>query len=137
MLGWAKGALAEALESVTEARGSCLRLVNCAYTSQMDSNTHRLEGRRVGDKFYHANGDVSQADTNAAKNIKQRGDDTEISRFTPYKVVKKILLGRLLANGGVSETAKSRNRPSRTSVARRKRTSTKSELPRDSEQRQI
>jgi len=56
MSSWAKGALAEALESVTKARGSCLRLVNCAYTSQMDSNTNFLCGKRVGDKFYHANG---------------------------------------------------------------------------------
>ncbi|MCK5523500.1 MAG: transposase [Thiomargarita sp.] len=56
MSSWAKGALAEALESVTKARGSCLRLVNCAYTSQMDSNTNFLEGKRVGDKFYHASG---------------------------------------------------------------------------------
>lgn len=51
------------------------------YTSQMDSMTDRLEGRRVGDKFYHMNGDVSQADTNAAVNVKQRADDTEISHW--------------------------------------------------------
>jgi transposase len=126
MSGWAKGSLAEALESVTKARGSCLRLVNCAYTSQMDSKTSRLEGRRVGDKFYHANGEVSHADTNAAVNIKQRGDDTEITLYTSYKKVKATLLNRLTANGGVSDT--SRHRPSMTPVARRKRTSTESEL---------
>ena len=103
MSSWAKGSLAEALESVTKARGSCLRLVNCAYTSQMDSNTCRLEGRRVGDKFYHANGEVSQADTNAAVNIKHRGDDTEITLYTCHKDVKKILLNRLTAIGGVSK----------------------------------
>jgi hypothetical protein len=103
MSSWAKGSLAEALESVTQARGSCLRLVNCAYTSQMDSNTGRLEGRRVGDKFYHVNGEVSQADTNAAVNTKHRGDDTEITLYTSYKEVKRILLSRLTATGGVSE----------------------------------
>lgn len=130
MSSWAKGSLAEALESVTKARGSCLRLVNCAYTSQMDSKTHRLEGRRVGDKFYHVNGEVSQADTNAAVNIKHRGDDTEITRYTPYRVVKKILLDRLTAIGGVSETVKKTcNRPSRTPVAHKKLASTESELP--------
>ena len=75
----------------------------------------------------------SQADTNAAKNIKQRADDTEIGRYTPHRAVKKILLDRLLATGGVSRVAKPRNRPSMTSVARRKRTSTKSELPEDFE----
>jgi hypothetical protein len=102
MSSWAKGSLAEALKSVTKARGSCLRFVNCAYTSQMDSNTGHLEGRRVGDKFYHVNGEVSQADTNAAVNIKHRSDDTEITRYTSYKEVKRILLGRLTATGEVS-----------------------------------
>lgn len=127
MSGWAKGSLAEALESVTKARGSCLRLVNCAYTSQMDSNTHRLEGRRVGDKFHHVNGDVSQADTNASVNIKHRGDDTEITLYTPYKEVKKILLDRLTETGGVSDSH--RDRPSMTPVAHQKWASTESELP--------
>jgi transposase len=128
MSAWAKGSLADALNSVTKARGSCLRVVNAAYTSQMDSKTHRLEGRRVGDKFYHANGEVSHADTNAAVNIKDRADDTEIGLFTPFKDVKKILLGRLTASGGVSSPSDC-DRPSRTPVARRKRSSTESELP--------
>lgn len=119
MSAWARGALAEALESVSKARGSCLRLVNCAYTSQMDSKTHRLEGERVGDKFYHANGDVSHADTNAAVNVKQRGDDPDITLYTTFQSVKKILLDRLTANGGVNEAT--RNRPSRTPVAPVKR----------------
>jgi len=129
MSGWAKGSLAEALESVTKARGSCLRLVNCAYTSQIDSNTGLLEGKRVGDKFYHVNGDVSHADTNAAVNIKHRGDDTEITLYTPYKEVKKILLNRLAANGGVSKSSKPCDRPSMTPVAHNKLASTESELP--------
>ena len=71
----------------------------------MDSNTLRLEGRRVGDKFYHVNGEVSQADTNASVNIKNRGDDTEITLYTPYKEVKKILLHRLTEIGGVSNSS--------------------------------
>ena len=130
MSSWAKGSLAEALKSVSKARGSCLRLVNCAYTSQMDSNTRRLEGRRVGDKFYHVNGELSQADTNAALNIKHRGDDTEITLYTSYKEVKKILLGRLSAIGGVSKLrVPVHDRPSLTPVARKKLTSTESELP--------
>ena len=90
MASWAKGSVKEALESVCKARGSCLRVVNAAYTSQMDSNTHHLEGRRVGDKFYHVNGEVSHADTNAAVNIEHRGDETEITVFTPHKEVKAI-----------------------------------------------
>ncbi len=128
MSGWAKGALADALNSVTKARGSRLRVVNAAYTSQIDSKTRRLEGRRVGDKFYHVNGEVSQADVNGAVNIKERADDTEISLFTPFKEVKKILLSRLTANGGVKDPP-GPDRPSRTPVARRKRTSTESEGP--------
>ena len=133
MAGWAKGSLAEALESVTRARGSCLRLVNCAYTSQIDSKTHRLEGKRVGDKFYHVNGEVSQSDTNAAGNIRHRADDTEISLYTPYKEVKAILLSRLTDNGGVSDFCC--DRPSRTPVANRDlpydRPSTESESTRN------
>lgn len=130
MSAWAKGSLAEALESVTKARGSCLRLVNAAYTSQMDSKTGHLEGRRVGDKFYHVNGDVSQADTNAAVNIKRRADDTEISLYTPYREVKEILLNRLTATGGVSSLL-DYDRPSRTPVTREKSTLTESESLKD------
>jgi len=58
--------------------------------------------REVGDKFYHANEEVSHADTNAARNIKHRGDDTEITRYMPFIKVKKILLNRLMAIGGVN-----------------------------------
>lgn len=116
MSAWARSTLAEALYTVCRARGSCLRVVNCAYTSQVDSKTNLLQGRRVGDKFYHANGDVSHADTNAAVNIKVRGGDTAITLYTPHQEVKKILLDRLAANRGVSE-ALLRNRPSRTPVA--------------------
>jgi IS605 OrfB family transposase len=130
MSAWAKGALAEALESVTKARGSRLRLVNCAYTSQMDSNTRLLEGKRVDDKFYHANGDVTHAGTNAAVNIKHRGEDADITRYMSHQTVKKILLDRLSANGGVSKSSKICDRPSRTLVACMKVISTESELPR-------
>ena len=57
MSSWAKGVLAEALESVCTQRKARHHLVNGAYTSQMDSTTGLLEGKRVGDKFYRANGD--------------------------------------------------------------------------------
>ena len=127
MSSWAKSSLAEALESVTKARGSCLRLVNCAYTSQMDSNTGRLEGRRVGDKFYHVNGEVSHADINAAINIKHRGDDTDITLYTSFKEIKSILLNSPIAIGGVSNLYC--DRPSMTPVAYEKSASTESELP--------
>ena len=96
---WMKGFITEALETVTKARGSCLHYVSGAYTSQMDSNTHRLEGRRVGDKFYHANGEVSHADINAARNIKHRWlKDKTITRYMPYHKIKQLLLNRLRAS---------------------------------------
>ncbi len=94
---WMKGRSTEALEIITKARGSCLHYVNAAYTSQMDSNTHLLEGNRMGDKFYHINGEVGQADTNAACNILHRLDDPEIGCYTPYRKVKQILQNRLHA----------------------------------------
>lgn len=94
MSSWAKGVLAEALDSVCEQRKARHELVCGAYTSQMDSTTGLLHGKRVGDKFYRANGDVLQADHNAALNVLARLDDGEITRFTPYKEVRRILLSR-------------------------------------------
>ena len=60
MSSWAKGSLADALDSVSTQRKAKHVLVNSAYTSQMDSTTGLLQGKRVGDKFYHENGDVLQ-----------------------------------------------------------------------------
>jgi hypothetical protein len=91
---WAKGVLAEALGNVTEQRGACLVHVNAAYTSQIDSQTGLLEGKRVGDRFHHVSGDVSSADTNAAVNVEDRMRDPEITRYMPYKQVERILLSR-------------------------------------------
>lgn len=94
MSSWAKGTLADALDSVCTQRKAKHILVNAAYTSQMDSANGLLEGKRVGDKFYRANGDVIQADHNAALNALARLGDEEISRFTPYLEVRRILLAR-------------------------------------------
>lgn len=94
MSAWAKGVLAQALEEVCDQRGAMNIIVNAAYTSQMDSETGLLQGKRVGDKFYRTNGDVLQADLNAARNVKARLHDAEISRYMPYKQVKAILLSR-------------------------------------------
>ena len=92
---WAKSVLAEALDSVCTQRQADHRLVNAAYTSQMDSVTGLLEGRRVADKFTRVNGDVLQADHNAALNVLRRyNTDTEITRFTPHREVRRILLAR-------------------------------------------
>ena len=94
MSAWAKGILAEALDSVCEQRQAKHTLVNGAYTSQMDSTNGLLQGKRVGDKFYRANGDVLQADHNAALNVLARLEDKDINRYTPYREVHRILLAR-------------------------------------------
>ena len=94
MSSWAKGMLAEALDSVCTQRNAKHVLVNGAYTSQADSTTGLLQGKRVVDKFYRVNGDVLQADHNAALNVLARLDDREITRYTPYREVRRILLSR-------------------------------------------
>lgn len=91
---WAKGVLAEALDSVCAQRDARHVLVNAAYTSQMDSLTGLLRGRRVGDKFYRENGDVLQADYNAARNVLARLNDGEVTRYMAYRDVRKVLLAR-------------------------------------------
>lgn len=94
LAGWVKGDLAEALALVSQRRGSTLRTVNCAYTSQMDHRYGVLLGRRSGDAFYCFDGVVLDADHNAARNILARLDDREIELYTPYLEVRKILLER-------------------------------------------
>lgn len=92
---WTKGILAEALETISKRRCSSLHLINAAYTSQMDSFSRGLLlGTRKGDKFYRENGEVVQADHNAARNVLARLDDQEIGRWMNFKKVKSILQER-------------------------------------------
>lgn len=92
---WTKGVLAEALNTISQRRGSSLHLVNAAYTSQMDSFNHGLlTGTRQGDRFYRENEEVVQADYNAARNVLARLGDSEIGRWTSFKKVKSILQSR-------------------------------------------
>ena len=92
--GWVKGVMADTLTSISRRRGSALVLVNPAYTSQIDSRTGLLQGTRRGDRFYGLDGVVLDADTNAARNILQRMYDDEITLYTPYREVKRLLLDR-------------------------------------------
>lgn len=93
---WVKGLLADALNVVSHRRGSTVHLVNASYTSQCDSFLHGLLiGTRKGDRFHRFNGEVVQADWNAARNVLARLNDSEISRYTPYKTVKRILQERI------------------------------------------
>ncbi|MEA3641954.1 MAG: transposase [Lamprobacter sp.] len=94
LAAWTKGVIAEALDSVSIRRGSAVVLVNPAYTSQMDSRNGCLLGKRQGDRFHCVDGEVLQADQNAARNVLARLTDPEIERFTPYRQVKAILQAR-------------------------------------------
>ena len=60
----------------------------------MDSRNGTLSGKRSGDKFHCENGEVLQADVNAARNVLARLYDREIGRWMPYQQVKSILLKR-------------------------------------------
>ncbi len=91
---WVKGEIHYALESVSRRRGSALHVVNPAYTSQMDSRYRILLGKRRGKKFYCFDGEVLDAETNAARNVLHRAEDPEIGLYTPYKKVKAILQER-------------------------------------------
>jgi hypothetical protein len=92
--GWVKGIMAKALEAVSQRRGSTLEIVNAAYTSQADSRYGVLLGHRRGDAFYCYDGEVLDADANAARNVLSRLYDDEIRLYTPYADVKDILLER-------------------------------------------
>lgn len=94
LAAWTKGVIAEALDSVSSRRGSTVVLVNPAYTSQIDSRTGCLDGKRQGDRFYCSDGVVLQADQNAARNVLARLSDPDIERFTPYRAVKAIVQAR-------------------------------------------
>ena len=111
MSGWAKGVLAKAIEEVCTQRGATHVVVNAAYTSQMDSFTGLLEGKRVGDKFHRINGDVIQADFNAARNVKARIHDPEIDRYMKHTQVKQILLSRSSGATERQEASVGRRKP--------------------------
>lgn len=51
-------------------------------------------GERCGDSFYCHDGEVLDADHNAAQNILARMDDSEIQLYMPYAEVKAILRER-------------------------------------------
>ncbi|MFB6349908.1 zinc ribbon domain-containing protein [Moraxella sp. ZJ142] len=93
---WVKGTIQAALQKTSQQYGVLLSLVNAAYTSQGDSqNNGLLTGKRVGDRFYRENGEVLDADTNAAKNILARHYDDEIKLWHSKYKVKAILQDRL------------------------------------------
>ncbi len=68
-----------------------------------------------------------EAITPYKKNPLYENNKFDITLYTPYREVKKILLARLSANGGVS-SSNACDRPSMTLVAYEKSASTESEL---------
>ena len=90
---WTKGLTAQALQSVSERRGSALVLVNAAYTSQTDPSTGTL-GVRKGDRLHCPGGVVWDADHAAAITILHRASDPDITLHTPHWRVKQILQER-------------------------------------------
>ena len=80
----------ELVNNLSRRRSSSVHFVSCAFTSQIDHRT----GCFTGDRFYCEDGVVLQADENAAKNVLARYYDTEIDRWTNYKLVRSILLKR-------------------------------------------
>jgi len=76
-------------------RGSAVRLVNAAYTSQVIPGT-RLFGRRVGDRLYcpHPGRVVWHAEDAAAITILDRAADPDIGLYTPHRRVTQIIQDR-------------------------------------------
>ena len=92
--GRARGVMAETPASISRRRGSASALVNPACTSQIDSRTGLLQGRRCRDRFHCLDGVVPDADAKAACNIPARLYDDEITLYTPYGDVKALLAER-------------------------------------------
>ncbi|MDE5098572.1 MAG: hypothetical protein O4861_09585 [Trichodesmium sp. St16_bin4-tuft] len=94
---WCKGTLQKALDEISYRRSSSVTVVNAAYTSQVDSRFGVLLGTRCGDQFFTFDGEVLQADSNAARNIEIRLDDPNVTRFMKYVDVRKVLIQRTVS----------------------------------------
>ncbi len=94
---WCKGTLQKALDEISYRRESSVTVVNAAYTSQVDSRFGVLLGTRQGDQFFTFDGEVLQADCNAARNIETRLDDPNITRFMSKIDVRKVLIKRTVS----------------------------------------
>jgi IS605 OrfB family transposase len=95
LAAWTKGVTAQALKNVSDRRGSAVRLVNAAYTSQVIPGTNIL-GVRKGDRLHcpHNGRVVWHADHAAAINIMDRAADPDIGLHTPHAKVKQIIQER-------------------------------------------
>ena len=94
MTQWVKGYIDERLEYKLKYNGISILDVNAAYTSQVCSICGSF-GKRNNTTFICRNCGKMDANINASKNILSRKYDDEISKYTKYKEVKKILENRL------------------------------------------
>jgi len=96
---WQRSFLADALASVPSRRGSAVTLVNPAYTSQQVHPCGHLGVRRGKNVYCQTagcpqQGIVFDTEINAARVIRDRATDPQISRHTPRHEVKRILTER-------------------------------------------
>jgi IS605 OrfB family transposase len=96
---WQRSFLADALASVPSRRGSAVTLVNPAYTSQQVHPCGHLGVRRGKNVYCQTagcpqQGIVFDTEINAARVIRDRATDSQISRYTSKHEVKRILIDR-------------------------------------------
>ena len=91
---WLKGYIDERLTFKCHLHGIQYEYVNPAYTSQECHVCGCLGERTTQEKFICATCGTYNADENAAKVVKKRLGDKEITLYTPYKKVKEILQNR-------------------------------------------
>jgi Putative transposase DNA-binding domain len=96
---WQRSFLADALASVPSRRGSAVTLINPAYTSQQVHPCGHLGVRRGRNVHCQTagcpqQGIVFDTEINAARVIRDRATDPQISRYTPTHEVKRILIER-------------------------------------------
>ena len=94
---WIKGYIDERLAFKCDVNGIQYEYVNPAYTSQECHKCGCLGKRPNQETFVCQSCGTFHADENASKTIKKRMKDKEITLYTPYKEVKKILLKRVAA----------------------------------------
>ena len=88
---WIKGYVDERLAFKCNTNGIAYEYVNPAYTSQECHQCGCLGKRVTQEKFVCETCGTFHADQNAAKVIKKRLNDKEITLYTPYKKVKERL----------------------------------------------
>lgn len=91
---WCKGYLDERIVYIASLFDVEIVYINPAYTSQVCSKCGCM-GERSSKRFVCAHcGHREDADLNAAGNILERWKDEEITRATPFKKVREIILAR-------------------------------------------